>query len=114
MKVSTLTEKNKIQEFFKNEILDEFIFNSPKTKNKKAFFTGGLPGAGKTTTIDFEKKYPEYNPVRIDIDEIRAFLPYWDDVKHLKEGSQISQKDAGLLASLLRNYCIENGYDSIR
>ncbi|QDD68130.1 zeta toxin family protein [Caminibacter pacificus] len=85
----------------------EFFVEYNTTKNKIALFKGGLPGAGKSTSLHF-KEFSHLNPVIIDVDEIRKLLPNYTGKK---EDSAQTQKTAGLLASMLRNYCIENGYD---
>lgn len=80
-------------------------------QNPVAYFMAGSPGAGKTeTSIKFIKELEGNEPsrkiVRIDADEIRDWIPYYDH----KNASEI-QHGAGLGVSKLLDHVIDHKLD---
>lgn len=69
----------------KKELCEKFASKSlyPPVINPSAYFMAGSPGAGKTEYSksfiqQLEKNYPERKIVRIDADEVRDYIPYYD------------------------------------
>jgi len=117
----------------KEELVDKFIISKrPLRFGVLAFFMAGSPGAGKT---EFSKRYMpavlnKKDPrlvknllkkgidiesvdnlfVRIDVDEIREFLPQYrktDLAKKIKGNSHVIQKAANKGLDILRDYCFK-------
>jgi adenylate kinase family enzyme len=79
----------------------------------------GCPGAGKTEfsknlveniNILYLKEKREYKKlfIRIDIDEIRNEIPYYNG-----KNSYLIQKGANLILDKVRKYCIENNFSFV-
>ncbi len=119
----------------KEALIHDFILKKkPLPIPLFAFFMAGSPGAGKT---EFAKRYMrsridkknkafikllkqrdlsindiEHIFIRIDVDEIRDFLPQYrkTDIKNkIKGNSEIIQPAASKGLDYLRNYCLDNG-----
>lgn len=118
----------------KNELIEKFILSkNPIRLDMFTFFMAGSPGAGKT---EFSRRYMDETVgkagrelterlremgididsaralfVRIDVDEIREFLPQYQktDIRRCVVGnSHIVQKAANKGLDVLRKYCLEN------
>ncbi len=70
---------------YKKELCKKFasLEDYPPVENPSAYFMAGSPGAGKTEfSKSFIKELTEKEPkrriVRIDADEVRDFIPYYD------------------------------------
>lgn len=88
MKASSQQIADKARDYiktYKKELCERFagLKDYPSVKNPSAYFMAGSPGAGKT---EFSKSFikelidkePERRIVRIDADEIRDFIPFYD------------------------------------
>lgn len=69
----------------KKELCEQFasIKTFPPIANPSAYFMAGSPGAGKTEFSksfikELEAKQPDRKIVRIDADEVRDFIPFYD------------------------------------
>lgn len=83
----------------------------PSVQNPVSFFMAGSPGTGKTETSkvfieDLENNDPGRKIVRIDADEVRDFIPYYDH----KNASEI-QLGAGLGVAKLLDFVFERKMD---
>lgn len=116
MRKSSQIIANKAREFIKahkKELCEKFanLKNYPTVKNPSAYFMAGSPGAGKT---EFSKsfikelieKQPERNIVRIDADEVRDFIPFYD-----KTNAYRVQGAAALGVEKLLDYVLTNNQD---
>lgn len=118
----------------KDELIDQFVIRkNPLKLGFITIFMAGSPGAGKTEfsqryiPIIFDKKDPKMIKVfderginlrdvdtlfvRIDVDEIREFLPQYkktDRATGVKGNAHIIQKAANKGLDILRNYCLKN------
>ena len=118
----------------KNELIDTFITQkNPLHLGFITIFMAGSPGSGKT---EFSKRYMpllfdkkdekliksfskkgiditavESLFVRVDVDEIRSFLPQFTKTnveKGIKGNAQVVQKAANYGLDVLRDYCLDN------
>ncbi len=92
-------------EYFKKEILPKLQkkYDLSESKQPTAYFTGGLPGAGKSKIVEqLERENPKI-PV-IDVDELRKHHPYSDIIqKYFGEAaSSITHPDAVKFAHLFK------------
>lgn len=119
----------------KDELVRKFIESKKPLKlDLLTFFMAGSPGAGKT---EFSRRYMNEEIdrsdhklinrlrelrsdidnarslfVRIDVDEIREFIPYYrkTNVKAcIKGNAHVIQKAANKGLDILRKYCLQNG-----
>lgn len=116
MKKSSQIIADKAREFIKThkkELCEKFanLKNYPAVKNPSAYFMAGSPGAGKT---EFSKsfikelieKQSERNIVRIDADEVRDSIPFYD-----KTNAYRVQGAAALGVEKLLDYVLANNQD---
>ncbi len=118
----------------KAELLDRFVLSkNPLPLGFITIFMAGSPGAGKT---EFSERYipllPDSLPkeaiedlrkinidsslfdtliIRIDVDEIRTFLPQYvksDPASGIKGNAHVIQKAASKGLDILRNHCLKN------
>lgn len=87
--------------------------NYPPVENPSAYFMAGSPGAGKTEfSKSFIKELTEKEPkrriVRIDADEIRDFIPFYD-----KTNAYRVQGAAALGVEKLLDYVLKHKQDFI-
>lgn len=85
----------------------------PPVKNPSAYFMAGSPGAGKTEfSKSFIKELMEKEParriVRIDADEVRDFIPFYD-----KTNAYRIQGAAALGVEKLLDCVLENNQDFV-
>lgn len=118
----------------KDNLINEFIIKKKPLKlGFITIFMAGSPGAGKTEFSlryiprildkkdnklikyllkrDIDIQSVETLIVRIDVDEIRSFLPHYnktDTEKCLKGNSHVIQKAANKGLDILRDYCLSN------
>lgn len=88
MKKSSQIVANKAREYIKThkkELCEIFasLKDYPPVKNPSAYFMAGSPGAGKTEFSksfikELTQKETERKIVRIDADEVRDFIPFYD------------------------------------
>ena len=79
--------------------------------NPIAYFMAGSPGAGKTETSksfikELEEKEPARKVVRIDVDEVRDFIPLYDHTNATEV-----QGGAGLGVQKLLDHVFDHGQD---
>ena len=127
-------EAKKYIEEHKDELIRKFILDKkPLRINTLSFFMAGSPGAGKTeftnnymhTTLDkndkdlkkiLEGENIDINDVeclfvKIDVDEIRAFIPHYkktDTAVNQKGNAHVVQSAANRGLDILRNFCFKN------
>ncbi len=118
----------------KNEFIDQFVLRkNPLRLGIFTIFMAGSPGAGKT---EFSKRYMPLRLdkkdkrlvkyftergidiesintlfIRIDVDEIREFLPQYrktDSAMGIKGNAHVIQKAANKGLDILRDYCLDN------
>lgn len=120
----------------KNDLIQRFVLkHKPLKLDLLTIFMAGSPGAGKT---EFSKRYlhnilnqaikkelaqrkidlneAESIIVRLDVDEIRDYLPQFKktDVKaSIKGNSHVIQKAASKGLDILRSFCLKNGVSFI-
>lgn len=109
---------NKAREFIKahkKELCEKFasIKDYPAVQNPSAYFMAGSPGAGKTEFSksfikELIKKESGRRIVRIDADEVRDFIPYYD-----KTNAYRVQGAAALGVEKLLDYVLANNQDFI-
>jgi hypothetical protein len=104
------------QDYFKKEILPELkeSYDFSEKMQPKAYFTGGLPGAGKSKIVEqLEKENPKI-PI-IDVDDLRKHHPNSDIIqKHFGESaSSITHPDAVKFAYLFKKEIFENRADYV-
>lgn len=124
----------------KNQLIEKFVIQKkPLPLNLLTFFMAGSPGAGKTEfskrymqewtdsffkkmkqdkklakiALDASVRIEEYETlfIRIDVDEIREFLPQYqktDVKKGIKGNAHVIQKAANKGLDFLRKYCLDN------
>lgn len=85
----------------------------PSVENPSAYFMAGSPGAGKTEfSKSFIKELIEKEPtrriVRIDADEVRDFIPFYD-----KTNAHKIQGAAALGVEKLLDYVLKNNQDFV-
>jgi len=99
-----------VQSIFNNKI--KFLIDSFPNRNRKAIYTAGLAGAGKTSILlnDLDQDF-----FILDPDYFRNFLPEYKTLakENPENASALTQKDAGMLFSLARNECLRQGVDII-
>jgi len=124
-------KKNR-QKFIKEFILSKKVFPEPVI----TVFMAGFPGVGKTEYVDnYEKRQNKlFNEkikqkteirrafnvekyerlfVRLDIDQIREFIPQYqktDEGNKVKGNAHIIQPAANIALDLLRDYCVKQKY----
>lgn len=116
MKKSSQVVANKAREFIKThkkELCEKFanLKDYPPVKNPSAYFMAGSPGVGKTEFSksfikELTEKEPERKIVRIDADEVRDFIPFYD-----KTNAYRVQGAAALGVEKLLDFVLTNNQD---
>ena len=98
-------------EYFNKEILPKLHKRHDFSEKKEpiAFFTGGLPGAGKSKIVEMLERENPKIPV-IDVDELRKYHPYSDVIQKLfgEKASSITHPDAIKFAYLFKEEIFKN------
>jgi predicted kinase len=99
------------EKFFKERILDDIKdeYDLSTSSTPKAYFTGGLPGAGKSKIVESWKQ-SNSTILLIDVDELRKLHPNLEKIieKHGSKTSGITHDDASKWGMQLRNYALEH------
>lgn len=108
--------KKENKDYFINEILPELeiFYSIEKSSNPTAYFTAGIPGAGKSLIVkEWRSKNPGI-PV-IDMDDLRKYHPYIDEIqqKYHKSMAEITNEDVYLWAMAFRKEVIKKQSDFI-
>ena len=106
-KLSTIENKKLFEEEILKDLRDRYDFSTNVAPN--AYFTGGLPGAGKSKVVELWTK-DNPNILLIDVDELRKLHPNLKDItdKYGSESSGITHNDASQWGMQLRNYALEH------
>jgi len=102
--------------YFKNHILKklEQRFDMKSSNKPTAYFTAGLPGAGKSKVLN-QWEQEKKDILVIDVDEFRKEHPF--NTKILErfgtKASEVTQKDASKWAMLTRNEALQHKIDYI-
>ncbi|MDR2399288.1 MAG: zeta toxin family protein [Endomicrobium sp.] len=113
--VSEKTLKEKTEKAWKN-LLKKHPSASPNQFNLAAFFIGGQPGAGKSTT---QKKILKHhfnnNALFISIDDFREYHPNFREIynRYGADFAQYTHKFAATVADGIRKKAIEQKYNII-
>ena len=103
-------------EYFKKEIFPKLQKRHDLSESKQptAYFTGGLPGAGKSKIVELLERENPKIPV-IDVDELRKHHPHSDTIqKHFGEAaSSITHPDAVKFAYLFKEEIFANRADYV-
>ena len=107
LKLSSIVNKKFFEENILINLKKEHDLSTHLTPN--AYFTGGLPGAGKSKIVE---SWKENNPdiLVIDVDELRKLHPNLEKIieKYGSEASGITHDDASKWGMQLRNYALEH------
>ena len=103
--------KEELEKVFKEDVLPDFIdkYKIQESKDLTAYFTAGIPGAGKSNIVkDISAKNPGI-PV-IDMDELRSYHPRYDEImeNHPKEMANHTNEAAYQWAMKLRDEVVKN------
>ncbi len=99
-----------IQQIFDKKIKPELFKNSvTTTKEPKAIFLAGQPGAGKTDLADITHLELKKNSVLIDIDHLRQFHP---SIKTVKDQYDLDG-DTRKFRNLVIAECVKNKYNTV-
>ncbi len=97
----------------KNELCKKFADKDlyPSVTNPSAYFMAGSPGAGKTEysksfLLGLQQKSPERKIVRIDADEIRDFIPFYN-----RTNANVIQGAAALGVEKVLDHVLKNKQD---
>ncbi|MDR2080749.1 MAG: zeta toxin family protein [Campylobacteraceae bacterium] len=98
------------------KLLNDFPSAVPSKTNPTAFFLGGQPGAGKSTSQDMIiKEYLNNNALPISIDDFRKYHPHFKEIydTYGANSAIYTHEFASDIARNIRQKCIEQKYSVI-
>ncbi|MDR2080755.1 MAG: zeta toxin family protein [Campylobacteraceae bacterium] len=99
-----------------NVLLKKFPSVIPNQSNPTAFFLGGQPGAGKSTSQKkIIKEYLNNNALAISIDDFRQYHPHFKEIydTYGADSAVYTHRFASDIAKNIRQKCIEQKYNVV-